>query len=109
LWSPASNLYAWTSVLGHAPGEVDAPAYAAPARRTDLRGLPPAWLGVGTLDLFHDEGVEYARRLNESGVSCELVVVPGAFHGFDVPFAKAPVTLEFRAQQVRALREALQR
>lgn len=109
MWSPASNLYAWSSYLGHAPGLADAPAYAAPARRLDVRGLPPAWLGVGTLDLFHDEGVEYAGRLNSSGVECELYVVPGAFHGFDVAFAKAEVTREFRAEQVRALREALLR
>jgi len=50
----------------------------------DLSGLPPAFIGVGSLDLFHDEDVEYARRLNNAGVGCELIVVPGAFHGLGV-------------------------
>lgn len=53
-----------------------------PARRDDLSGLPPAWIGVGDLDLFHDEDVEYARRLEEAGVPVTLVTPSGAPHGF---------------------------
>ncbi|MFG3621362.1 hypothetical protein [Nocardia sp. NPDC047654] len=30
-------------------------------RYGDLSDLPPAWIGVGTNDLFHDEDVAYAR------------------------------------------------
>ena len=60
LWNNAANRYGWTSYLGTAAGSdlVDAPA--VPARRSDLAGLPAAWIGVGTLDLFHDEDVAYA-------------------------------------------------
>ncbi|GAB3004888.1 alpha/beta hydrolase fold domain-containing protein [Mycobacterium bourgelatii] len=46
-WTPASNLFGWTCYLGRRPRASDAPEYAAPARREDLRGLPPAWIGVG--------------------------------------------------------------
>jgi acetyl esterase/lipase len=53
---------------------------AAPARRLDLSGLPPAWIGVGGLDLFHDEDVAYARRLRAAGVPVELHVEPGTYH-----------------------------
>ncbi|WP_240436313.1 alpha/beta hydrolase [Streptomyces sporangiiformans] len=73
----------------------------------DLTGLPPAWIGVGTLDLFHDEDVAYARRLSDSGVPCDLDVVPGAFHGFDFVFPKAEVSREFWRRQARALEGAL--
>lgn len=107
VWTPASNHYAWSAYLGHPPGQAAANPYAAAARREDLRGLPPAWIGVGTLDLFHDEDVTYAKRLEASGVPCELHLVPGAFHGFDAVFRKAGVTKAFWSEQVRVLRAAL--
>jgi acetyl esterase/lipase len=69
--------------------------------------LPPAWVGVGSLDLFHDEDLAYARRLNESGVRCEVHVVQGAFHGFDALFRNKGVSKAFWKEQARALRAAL--
>lgn len=107
VWTPGSNRFGWTSYLGQPPGSDGVSPYAAPARREDLSGLPPAWIGVGSLDLFLDEDLAYARRLKDSGVPCEVFVVPGAFHGFDSLFGKTKVSREFRAEQTRALREAL--
>ena len=106
MWNARNNRFGWSAYLGQEPGSDGVSPYAAPARREDLTGLPPAWIGVGTLDIFQDEDVEYARRLNESGVPCELLTVPGAFHGFDVAFKKANVTREFWAAQHDALRRA---
>jgi acetyl esterase/lipase len=106
IWQPRDNRYGWTSYLGVTPGSDGVSPYAAAARRDDLRGLPPAWLGVGTLDLFCDEGIEYSRRLNEAGVSCTLDVVPGAFHGFDQLFTKASVSTDFWDSQISALSAA---
>jgi acetyl esterase/lipase len=106
-WTQASNRYGWEAYLGQPGGAAALPAYAAPARREDLSGLPPAWIGVGTLDLFHDEDVAYAQRLQAAGVPCELVVVPGAFHGFDVFDAQLPIAQEFRNSQIAALRQIL--
>jgi acetyl esterase/lipase len=81
-WSPTSNALAWRSYLGTStPGAEDVPPLAAPARAQDPAGLPPAWINVGTLDLFHDEDAAYAARLEESGVPCTFTVSPGAFHG----------------------------
>ncbi len=107
LWSPAANRYAWSALLGREPGSEGVSPYAAPARREDLSGLPPAWIGVGTNDLFHDEDVAYARRLEAAGVPCALSLVPGAFHGFEIPFADTGVVRGFRAEQTEALRAAL--
>ena len=84
LWNNRSNRFGWQSYTGSAPGSPGVSPLASPARSEDLAGLPPAWIGVGTLDLFHDEDVAYAGRLEAAGVSCTLDVVPGAFHGFDV-------------------------
>jgi acetyl esterase/lipase len=106
-WTPASNRFGWTAYLGHPPRMTDAPEYVAPARRLDLSGLPPAWIGVGELDLFYEEDVAYAHRLQEAGVPCELVTVPGMYHGADAVAAKAPSMLRFRAATADYLRKHL--
>lgn len=102
LWTPRSNRFGWASYLGGAD-----PQLAVPARRDDLSGLAPAWIGVGTLDLFHDEDLAYAERLRQAGVPCQVEVVPGAFHGFDLWSAKAAVSQRFFAAQCASLRTAL--
>ncbi|MEW5741872.1 MAG: alpha/beta hydrolase [Myxococcota bacterium] len=107
LWNPASNRLGWSAYLGREPGAPGVPDYAAAARREDLRGLPPAWIGVGTLDLFHDEDVAYATRLRAAGVSTELEIVEGAFHGFDQVLAKAPVSQRFFDAQIAAIARVL--
>ena len=107
MWTPGSNRFGWTAYLGGEPGSAGVSPYAAPARREDLSGLPQAWIGVGANDLFHDEDVEYARRLVEAGVPCELRVVDGAFHGFDAVFRNAGVTRRFWSAQADALRGGL--
>jgi acetyl esterase/lipase len=106
-WTAESNRFGWTAYLGRPPRLSDAPEYCAPARRSDLSGLPPAWIGVGELDLFHDEDVDYAERLAQAGVPCELVTVPGMYHGADGVAIKAPSMLRFRAATIDYLRTHL--
>lgn len=101
LWNPGSNHFGWAAYLGDAD-----PDEAVPARHDDLSGLPPAWIGVGTNDLFHDEDLAYAERLDHAGVRCDVEVVPGAFHGFDLMAPKAPVSQAFFASQCTSLRSA---
>lgn len=84
VWTPHNNHFGWSALLGVPPGSSDVSPYAAAARAQDLSGLPPAFLSVGSLDLFLEEGVEYARRLLRSGVPTELHVFPGGFHGYDI-------------------------
>ncbi|MPY92196.1 MAG: alpha/beta hydrolase fold domain-containing protein [Acidimicrobiia bacterium] len=83
VWNTASNEFGWKSYLGDLYGTDDVPAHAAPSRATDLAGLPPTYIMVGTLDAFADEDIEYAQRLNHAGVPVELHVYPGAPHGFE--------------------------
>ncbi|MBB3606531.1 acetyl esterase/lipase [Mycolicibacterium sp. BK556] len=101
LWSRSSNGFGWHSYLG----DTD-PNLAVPARRTDLAGLAPAWIGVGDLDLFHDEDLAYAEQLKDAGVPCEVTVVPGAFHGFDAIQPKTRVARSFFDSQCAMLRLA---
>lgn len=82
VWTPRSNEAGWRAYLGPLfAGEV--PPYAAAARAADLRGLPPAYVMVGSLDGFLDEDVDYAMRLTHAGVPADLRVYAGAPHGFD--------------------------
>ncbi len=106
VWSPRNNRFGWTSYLNAEPGVGAPPAYAVPARRDDLSGLPPAWIGVGSVDLFHDEDVEYARRLNAAGVECVLYVSPGMPHGMNIG-SDAPIAEAFNRASLNALAAAL--
>ncbi|OBA41622.1 MULTISPECIES: alpha/beta hydrolase [Gordonia] len=102
LWSESDNKRGWDLYLGDADR-----GRAVPARRADLDGLPPTWLGVGTCDLFHDETLDYARRLREAGVDCEVEVADGAFHAFDQLVPKAPTTQRFNESLRSFLRREL--
>lgn len=108
VWTAKSNRFGWESHLDGPAGGADVPPYAVAARRADLSGLPPAWIGVGSLDLFHDEDLAYADRLQASGVPCEVHVVPGAFHGFDAIFRAADVTRRFHTEWIRVVGAALE-
>ncbi|GGC13972.1 hypothetical protein GCM10011494_35970 [Novosphingobium endophyticum] len=106
MWTAESNRFGWHSFLGMEPGGPSVPAHAVPSRVADVVGLPPAFIGVGSLDLFCDEDTEYAQRLNAAGVATELVVVPGAFHGFDMMPSK--ISQRFNSAKLNALRLGLE-
>jgi len=106
-WSQKSNRFGWESYLGKECGAEDVPAYSVPARRKDLSSLPPAWIGVGSLDVFHDEDIAYAQRLKECGIECEIDIIPGAFHGFDVFNPQVPIVQDFRRAQISTLKKRL--
>ncbi|MFF1798561.1 alpha/beta hydrolase, partial [Kitasatospora sp. NPDC058263] len=82
-WDRTSNATAWQALLGDRYGAADLPPYAAPARATDLSGLPPAYIDVGSAETLRDEDVAYAQALWQAGGRAELHVWPGACHGFD--------------------------
>lgn len=84
LWNRASNITGWTALLGERRATSDVSIYAAPARATDLSGLPPAFIDCGSAEVFRDEIVTYATALWHDGVQAELHVWPGGFHGFDM-------------------------
>jgi acetyl esterase/lipase len=84
IWDRNDNRRGWTALLGDQVGTEGVSPYAAPARASDLAGLPPALVDVGEVETFRDESIEYAQRLLKAGVSTELHVYPGAFHGFDL-------------------------
>jgi acetyl esterase/lipase len=106
IWTASANRLAWSSLLGVPAGSSTVPAAAVPARVASVAGLPPAWIGVGSVDLFVEEDMEYARRLVHAGVGTELLVARGAFHGFDLLVPDAEVSKQFSASWKSALRRA---
>ncbi len=107
IWTPHNNRFGWSALLGADPGGADVSPYAAPARATDLAGLPPAYIACPTLDLFIDEDMIYAHRLMRAGVPVELHVYPGGFHGFDIFGGNAEISMRARDDSRRALRRSL--
>jgi acetyl esterase/lipase len=106
-WTVDNNRLGWEAYLKQVVGSGDVPAYSVPSRRESLSGLPPAWIGVGTLDLFYEENLAYAQALQSCGVDCEIMIIPGAFHGFDQFDPKITVVEEFRKSQIQALKKHL--
>ncbi len=107
-WTHAANRFGWSAMLGGIDPAGEVPATCSPSRAATLAGLPPTFIGVGALDLFVDEDIDYAARLGRDGVPIELHVYPGAFHAFDV-VAGAPVAMQFQEDCARALRKAFGR
>jgi acetyl esterase/lipase len=101
IWRAVENAFGWSCFLGVPAGSQTVPYGAVPARVEDLRGLPPAFIAVGSIDLFVAEDIEYARRLNDAGVPVELHVYPGCVHAFDV------LPTDSAARLKAALRKAL--
>ncbi|MFI6845643.1 alpha/beta hydrolase [Kitasatospora sp. NBC_00085] len=108
-WDRASNATAWQALLGERYGAADLPPYAAPARATDLSGLPPAYVEVGSAETFRDEAVAYANAIWQAGGAAELHVWPGAFHGFDSLAPQAVLTRDARDARTRWLRRLVGR
>lgn len=105
-WNAETNRFGWECFLGQPPGTGTVPIAAVPARVENLAGLPPTFIGTGTLDLFVAEDIAFANRLIEAAVPTELVVVPGAIHGFDTLAKTAGISQRFTAIKLAALRRA---
>ncbi len=108
-WDRVSNATAWGALLGDRHGAADVSPYVAAARATDLCGLPPAYLEVGSAETFRDEVVAYADALWRAGGDAELHVWPGAFHGFDTVAPQATLSQDAREARLRWLRRVVGR
>ncbi|WP_433290957.1 alpha/beta hydrolase fold domain-containing protein [Pseudonocardia sp. CA-142604] len=103
-WTYDDNITGWSALLGNVAGTDAVSQYAAPARATDLTGLPDTYIDVGGLDIFRDEDVEFARKLSDAGVPTELHLRPGCMHAFDVLARGADVSQRAIADRARRLR-----
>ncbi|WP_205881135.1 alpha/beta hydrolase [Leucobacter insecticola] len=89
IWDNRSNRVAWGAYLGER--DPDSLPYAVAARRRELKGLPPAWIGAGDIELFFDEDRRYTEALTAAGVDTTLTIAPGAPHAFESFAARTTV------------------
>jgi acetyl esterase len=106
IWNRPLAEQSWRAYLGDLSGSSDVPSYAAPARATDLRGLPPAYVSTAENDPLRDEGIAYALGLLRAGVSVELHQFPGTFHGSALVMT-AEVSRRAHQESALVLRRAL--
>jgi acetyl esterase len=83
VWTRAHNQFGWEALRGDYAADDDRKGWFSPTLAEDLSGLPPTWIGTGSLDLFLDEDLDYALRLVKAGVPVELHSYPGAIHAFN--------------------------
>lgn len=83
VWTRAHNRFGWECLRGDYPADDARKGWFSPSLAEDLAGLPPTWIGTGSLDLFLDEDLDYALRLVKAGVPVELHFYPGAIHAFN--------------------------
>ena len=104
-WNRAHSEFAWGCYLDG--GASDVSPYAAPALAEELSGLPPVLMQTGELDLFRDEDITFAVRLLQAGVPTELLVYPGAYHGFELNCPDSAVGRRSLCDRDQALSRAL--
>jgi len=79
----------------------------SPLNAKELSGLPPAYVMVAGFDPLHDEGVAYAQKLRDAGVSVTLADYPDMVHDFIYMQAVLPQAPEALAAAAAALKGAL--
>jgi acetyl esterase/lipase len=109
MWSRPSALTSWAWYLGtdeDPASRADVSPYASPARATDVAGLPPTYISVMEYDPLRDEGIAYAIKLLQAGVTVELHLFPGTFHGSSM-IPAAAITKREHGERIAVLRRGL--
>lgn len=97
VWDRGSNQLGWTALLGDRKSTDNVSIYAAPARASDLSGLPPTFIDCGSSEVFRDEDVAYASGIWAAGGQAELHVWPGGFHAFEGVMPQAKLSTQMVA------------
>nr|WP_087576189.1 alpha/beta hydrolase [Sphingomonas sp. CDS-1] len=108
VWTGAANQFGWTSMRGDYGADDKRKGWFSPSLADDLSRLPPTFIAVGSLDLFLDENLDYARRLIAAGVPVDLDLYAGAPHAFGL-VATADVTRRLRAGVAAAVERFVRR
>ncbi|KEF53476.1 uncharacterized protein A1O9_10451 [Exophiala aquamarina CBS 119918] len=107
IWAVADNITGWTALLGKDKAgipDADVPEYAAPARAKSVKGLPPTYIDVGTLDIFREEDLLYASRIAAENIEVELHLYPGVPHGFELLAFQSEIVQQAFRNRAKALR-----
>ena len=107
VWTRSANRFGWEALRGDYAADDARKGWFSPALAEDLTGLPPTLLLTGSLDLFFDEDLDYARRLVDAGVPVELHSYPGAIHAFNI-VAEAAISQAFTRDMLGGIARLLE-
>ena len=96
IWTRQHNQFGWSCLRGAHVIPPEQIHHFSPSLAPSLHGLPRCYMAAGSLDLFFEENLEYARRLVQAGVPVELHSYAGAIHAFDL-VPEAPVSRCFES------------
>jgi len=110
LWNAVSNKRMWEMYLKDfsatpdfiAPGFIP-PEYAAPGHG-ELQALAPAYIETAEFDPLRDEGLAYARALEQASVNTQVNATRGSVHGYDA-IKKSQLVQDSLAQRVGFLQK----
>ncbi len=97
VWNAKTNRTMWSMYLKNID-DVEDPVYASPGTHPSVEGLPPAYIEVSEFDCLRDEGLAYARRLEEAGIPVVLNETKGTIHGYELA-KKSPYRNELLAKR----------
>lgn len=101
-WCRQENILAWEMYLGtQFPKEVS--PQASPALLKNFTGLPPAFISVGEVDVFRDESIAYAQRLQQAGILTALHVYAGVYHGASSDYPNAGICKRMEQDKISVL------
>lgn len=81
VWDAKLSKVMWNAYLGdQLPKEI---AYASPMEAESLKDFPETYIEVAEFDSLRDEGIAFAKKLEDEKISVELHEVKGACHGFE--------------------------
>ena len=83
VWNTRRNHQAWALYL-RGMDKAAIPPYAAPARQSNYKILPPAYTFVGTSEPFYNETLAFISNSKRAGVEASLDVYDGMYHAFDM-------------------------
>lgn len=110
VWNAQQDYFGWESYLnGKQPGSKEVTPYESASRLTDFKGLPPAFINIGAIELFADDCIDYAKNLLDAGVPTELHVYPGVYHGGYLLAPDTAISQQMIQDRHDALKRAFER
>ncbi len=107
VWTPAYNRLGWETLAGGRKLSASLLPYYSASLATDLSDLPPAFIAVGSLDLFGMSCLDYTARLTCAGVNTQLITIPGVFHGFDLLGPDTPQTQTYNQLRIAQIKRMI--
>lgn len=107
-WNLTTNRLGWRAYLGDRAGGDEVTDEMAPGRADSLSALPPTVIITSDVDLFVGENLRYAERLSRCGVSTELLMYRGLFHGAAAIVPQAAASRRWVRDELTILRRHLE-